>query len=92
MPNTALLIKNPLAATHEFKQACQLCYPKTGNSTFAAAPLCPGNVGNPRVWRPHYCVLVGVTCRKTRPSCAGNEGVDPNWDPPSLCKVLSSQF
>lgn len=31
MPNTALLIKNPLAATHEFKQACQLCYPKTGN-------------------------------------------------------------
>uniref|UniRef100_A0A452V6A6 Zinc finger CCCH-type containing 7B n=1 Tax=Ursus maritimus TaxID=29073 RepID=A0A452V6A6_URSMA len=30
MPNTALLIKNPLAATHEFKQACQLCYPKTG--------------------------------------------------------------
>ncbi|KAK2493047.1 hypothetical protein MC885_020025 [Smutsia gigantea] len=30
MPNTALLIKNPLAATHEFKQACQLCYPRTG--------------------------------------------------------------
>ncbi|XP_076412512.1 zinc finger CCCH domain-containing protein 7B isoform X1 [Peromyscus maniculatus bairdii] len=30
MPNTALLIKNPLAATHEFKQACQLCHPKTG--------------------------------------------------------------
>eukprot|EP00072_Mus_musculus_P062390 XP_011243828.1 PREDICTED: zinc finger CCCH domain-containing protein 7B isoform X1 [Mus musculus] len=30
MPNTTLLIKNPLAATHEFKQACQLCYPKTG--------------------------------------------------------------
>lgn len=36
MPNTALLIKNPLAATHEFKQACQLCYPKTGKAT----PLC----------------------------------------------------
>lgn len=33
MPNTALLIKNPLAATHEFKQACQLCYPKTGTVT-----------------------------------------------------------
>ncbi|KAB0399874.1 hypothetical protein E2I00_012892, partial [Balaenoptera physalus] len=33
MPNTALLIKNPLAATHEFKQACQLCYPKTGRAT-----------------------------------------------------------
>ncbi|KAM9229563.1 zinc finger CCCH domain-containing protein 7B isoform 1-T1 [Dugong dugon] len=30
MPNTALLVKNPLATTHEFKQACQLCYPKTG--------------------------------------------------------------
>lgn len=38
MPNTALLVKNPLAATHEFKQACQLCYPKTGKGT----PLCPG--------------------------------------------------
>uniref|UniRef100_A0A8D0H4N5 Zinc finger CCCH-type containing 7B n=1 Tax=Sphenodon punctatus TaxID=8508 RepID=A0A8D0H4N5_SPHPU len=30
MPNTALLVKNPLAATHVFKQACHLCYPKTG--------------------------------------------------------------
>ncbi|XP_038612277.1 zinc finger CCCH domain-containing protein 7B isoform X2 [Tachyglossus aculeatus] len=30
MPNTALLVKNPLASTHLFKQACQLCYPKTG--------------------------------------------------------------
>lgn len=48
MPNTALLIKNPLAATHEFKQACQLCYPKTGNSTYAAAALCPGNARNLR--------------------------------------------
>lgn len=41
MPNTALLIKNPLAATHEFKQACQLCYPKTGNVTPETTPLCP---------------------------------------------------
>jgi hypothetical protein len=48
MPNTTLLIKNPLAATHEFKQACQLCYPKTGNFTSAAAPLCPGNAGTLR--------------------------------------------
>ncbi|XP_077686783.1 zinc finger CCCH domain-containing protein 7B isoform X2 [Eretmochelys imbricata] len=30
MPNTALLVKNPLASTHVFKQACHLCYPKTG--------------------------------------------------------------
>ncbi|XP_074083124.1 zinc finger CCCH domain-containing protein 7B [Macrotis lagotis] len=30
MPNTALLVKNPLASTHLFKQACHLCYPKTG--------------------------------------------------------------
>ncbi|NXM28601.1 Z3H7B protein, partial [Oxyruncus cristatus] len=30
MPNTALLVKNPLAATHVFKQACHICYPKTG--------------------------------------------------------------
>ncbi|XP_015274714.1 PREDICTED: zinc finger CCCH domain-containing protein 7B isoform X2 [Gekko japonicus] len=30
MLNTALLVKNPLASTHIFKQACQLCYPKTG--------------------------------------------------------------
>ncbi|XP_016161441.1 PREDICTED: zinc finger CCCH domain-containing protein 7B isoform X1 [Ficedula albicollis] len=30
MPNTALLVKNPLASTHVFKQACHICYPKTG--------------------------------------------------------------
>ncbi|XP_015716334.1 zinc finger CCCH domain-containing protein 7B isoform X1 [Coturnix japonica] len=28
--NTALLVKNPLASTHVFKQACHICYPKTG--------------------------------------------------------------
>lgn len=53
MPNTALLIKNPLAATHEFKQACQLCHPKTGNLTRAAAPLSAlGMLGIPGVWKP----------------------------------------
>jgi len=31
MPNTALLVKNPLASTHVFKQACHVCYPKTGD-------------------------------------------------------------
>ncbi|XP_020643519.2 zinc finger CCCH domain-containing protein 7B isoform X1 [Pogona vitticeps] len=30
MPITTLLVKNPLASTHIFKQACHLCYPKTG--------------------------------------------------------------
>ncbi|NXC43062.1 Z3H7B protein, partial [Penelope pileata] len=30
LPNTALLVKNPLASTHVFKQACHICYPKTG--------------------------------------------------------------
>lgn len=30
MPNTALLVKNPLVSTHIFKQACHICYPKTG--------------------------------------------------------------
>ncbi|NXV01522.1 Z3H7B protein, partial [Cettia cetti] len=30
MPNMALLVKNPLASTHIFKQACHICYPKTG--------------------------------------------------------------
>eukprot|EP00076_Gallus_gallus_P045392 XP_025010930.1 zinc finger CCCH domain-containing protein 7B isoform X9 [Gallus gallus] len=30
IPNTALLVKNPLASTHVFKQACHICYPKTG--------------------------------------------------------------
>nr|XP_056703041.1 zinc finger CCCH domain-containing protein 7B [Euleptes europaea] len=30
MSNTALLVKNPLASTHVFKQACHICYPKTG--------------------------------------------------------------
>lgn len=37
MPNTALLVKNPLASTHVFKQACHICYPKTGD-TFALPP------------------------------------------------------
>lgn len=32
MPNTALLVKNPLASTHVFKQACHICYPKTGDA------------------------------------------------------------
>uniref|UniRef100_A0ACB8FN96 Zinc finger CCCH domain-containing protein 7B n=1 Tax=Sphaerodactylus townsendi TaxID=933632 RepID=A0ACB8FN96_9SAUR len=30
LSNTALLVKNPLASTHIFKQACRICYPKTG--------------------------------------------------------------
>lgn len=46
MPNTALLIKNPLAATHEFKQACQLCYPKTGNVTPSYSTPLPRDAGN----------------------------------------------
>lgn len=37
MPNTALLVKNPLASTHLFKQACHICYPKTGDA-FALPP------------------------------------------------------
>lgn len=37
MPNTALLVKNPLASTHVFKQACHICYPKTGDA-FALPP------------------------------------------------------
>lgn len=48
MPNTALLIKNPLAATHEFKQACQLCYPKTGKVTPSYSTLLPRDAGNLR--------------------------------------------
>lgn len=45
MPNTALLIKNPLAATHEFKQACQLCYPKTGNAIPSCSTPLPRDAG-----------------------------------------------
>ncbi|ETE69741.1 Zinc finger CCCH domain-containing protein 7B, partial [Ophiophagus hannah] len=30
MSNTTLLVKNPLVSTHIFKQACHICYPKTG--------------------------------------------------------------
>lgn len=52
MPNTALLIKNPLAATHEFKQACQLCYPKTGNLAYAAHPSAPEMLGISGMWKP----------------------------------------
>lgn len=48
MPNTALLIKNPLAATHEFKQACQLCYPKTGNAIPSCSTPLPRDAGNLR--------------------------------------------
>lgn len=48
MPNTALLIKNPLAATHEFKQACQLCYPKTGNIAPSYSTPLPREAGNLR--------------------------------------------
>lgn len=48
MPNTALLIKNPLAATHEFKQACQLCYPKTGNVIPLYSTPLPRDAGNRR--------------------------------------------
>lgn len=50
MPNTALLIKNPLAATHEFKQACQLCYPKTGNVHPHLGPS--EMLGSSRAWTP----------------------------------------
>lgn len=52
MPNTALLIKNPLAATHEFKQACQLCYPKTGNLAYAAHPSALEMLGISGMWKP----------------------------------------
>lgn len=52
MPNTALLIKNPLAATHEFKQACQLCYPKTGNITPSCSTPLPRDARSPRSVEP----------------------------------------
>lgn len=58
MPNTALLIKNPLAATHEFKQACQLCYPKTGKCfPGSCLPLAPGetHVAEPRASKGQKC-------------------------------------
>ncbi|XP_069508852.1 zinc finger CCCH domain-containing protein 7B [Ambystoma mexicanum] len=29
-PGTSLLVKNPLASTHEFRQGCHTCYQKTG--------------------------------------------------------------
>ncbi len=33
-PAAVDLAKNPLAETHEFKQACSLCYVKTGEESF----------------------------------------------------------
>lgn len=45
MPNTALLVKNPLASTHVFKQACHICYPKTGDA-FALPPRVLPGVGS----------------------------------------------
>lgn len=34
LPAAVDLAKNPLAETHEFKQACSMCYVKTGEEVF----------------------------------------------------------
>lgn len=34
LPAAVDLAKNPLAETHEFKQACSVCYVKTGENPF----------------------------------------------------------
>lgn len=34
LPAAVDLAKNPLAETHEFKQACSICYVKTGKELF----------------------------------------------------------
>lgn len=36
LPTAVDLAKNPLAETHEFKQACSLCYVKTGEELFGS--------------------------------------------------------
>lgn len=39
-PPAVDLAKNPLAETHEFKQACSICYVKTGEELFLTVQLC----------------------------------------------------
>lgn len=34
LPAAVDLAKNPLAETHEFKQACSICYVKTGEDCY----------------------------------------------------------
>ena len=34
LPAAVDLAKNPLAETHEFKQACSMCYVRTGEESF----------------------------------------------------------
>lgn len=42
LPAAVDLAKNPLAETHEFKQACFICYVKTGEGFFQWSALTVG--------------------------------------------------
>lgn len=46
LPAAVDLAKNPLAETHEFKQACSICYVKTGENLFL---LCYGPIHDIRI-------------------------------------------
>lgn len=47
LPAAVDLAKNPLAETHEFKQACSMCYVKTGEELFLK---CKCGVSILKVW------------------------------------------
>lgn len=40
LPAAVDLAKNPLAETHEFKQACSICYVKTGENNVFTLCTC----------------------------------------------------
>nr|XP_031527646.1 zinc finger CCCH domain-containing protein 7B isoform X4 [Vicugna pacos] len=102
MPNTALLIKNPLAATHEFKQACQLCYPKTAvpfsSASRTTAPVLPARQAPGRVTTPTARALStsasGTSCSaasgapRTRPGSGSGRGPPrpASWAPTTCAK------
>ncbi|KAG9343096.1 hypothetical protein JZ751_015315, partial [Albula glossodonta] len=61
--NLSLLSRNPLAATHEFRQACHACYSRIG----------------PRVMDYQYQPEAAHRCKRDVLLCRLKDGEDPTW-------------
>ncbi|XP_026132544.1 zinc finger CCCH domain-containing protein 7B isoform X2 [Carassius auratus] len=61
--NLSLLSRNPLAATHEFRQACNACYSRIG----------------PRVMDYHYQPDAAHRCKRDVLLCRLRSSDDPTW-------------
>ncbi|KAK7122761.1 hypothetical protein R3I94_019762 [Phoxinus phoxinus] len=61
--NLSLLSRNPLAATHEFRQACNACYSRIG----------------PRVMDYHYQPDAAHRCKRDVLLCRLKSSDDPTW-------------